>query len=467
MNEQEFHALVARARDAEGAATRPPPGLVNQARAVARRRRRLLTAGAGAAVAAVMVTSIVGPQLVGNDTSPDDAPLGGAKVGELAANGGPCPATLPAPVDDPGGYGFGTRTSAQEEPRFTAPDTGWVCRYDPARIGQTSEGSVVEWSLNAAPRRLGENVLSQVSDVTNAISVFRGPSADRPCPANLGPRYALVTSAGGDLTGVIADSYGCGDVRLSDDPFLTAPGDPQEGNGTTPGVFPGADSEGAGLAVILQDWWDTSPPDVDAGPVPDELRVTCTDTGPRTQTTTVTATPGGVTLLVDSTLSQPGSYLTYTSEALTGGDNIDQIDNPATYTFPPGKVTLGCASPPNMDETSTVTIEVVDPHGYWRPSTLTDFGCPPGGQPAWKTAAGKGPTAQAAVEDLLAGFADAAERDVRDFREYTAEAAPTGYSGSDTRTWIGARNGAPSFSIRVTQSATSFTAHPDMLCGQR
>lgn len=468
MNEQEFHALVARARDDEGVATRPPPGLVDQARAGARRRRRLLTVGAGAAVAAVMVTSIAGPQILGTDTGPDEVPLGGTNVGELAANGGPCPETLPAPIDNPGGHGFGTRTPAQQEPRFTAPDRGWVCRYDPKRIRQTSEGSVVEWSRSSAPRRLEEDVLAQVSYVTNAISVFRGSSADRVCPSDLGPRYALVTSAGGDLTGVIADSYGCGDVRLSDDPFLTAPGDPQEGNGTTPGVFVGADagvfSGPVSLALTLSDWWDISPPDVEAGPVPDELRVTCTDDGPRTQTNTVTAAPGGVTLVVDSTMSQPGSYLTYTSVGLTGGDNLDQITNPATYTFPPGKVTLGCASPPTMDETGTVTIDVVDPYGYWRPSTLGDFGCPPGAQPAWKAAPGTGSTAREAVDDLLTRFADAADRDVR---EYTAEAAPTGYSGSDTQTWVGARNGAPSFSIRVTRSAASFTAHPDILCGQR
>lgn len=460
MNEEELRALVARARDAEGSPSQPPPGLVDEARTAARRRHRLVTVAASGVVAAVVLTSFAGPRLLADETDPGvDDSLSGVNTGELAAHGGPCPSTLPAPIDDVGGHGFGTSTPAERGPRFAAPETAWVCQYSTREIGKTdSGGTAYEWSLTNTPRRLDDALLSQVTEAMNGIAVDPD-SETRACTADLGPRYALVSSAGGDLTGIVVDDFGCRQVRLTNNPFVTAPGDPQEG-GTVAGVLTGAD----GFAATLATWWDTSPADVEAGPTPDELRVTCTDNGPQVETTIVTATPAGVLVVVDSTMSKRSSYLTYTSDGPSGGDAIDQITSPATYAFPPGEVTLGCASPPHMDETTTATVEVVDPYGYWRTSTLAEFGCAPGAQPSWAVFNGKGPTAQDAVDDLLAKFADVVDRDASD---YTAEPAPTGYSGAESQTWVGFRRGSANFSILVTGSGTSFTANPDMLCGPR
>lgn len=196
---------------------------------------------------------------------------------------------------------------------------------------------------------------------------------------------------------------------------------------------------------------------------PDELRVTCTDAGPQVETTTVAAAPAGVVLVVTSTMTAPGSYLTYASDGVTGGDPLPGRSMSMTYAFPPGTVTLGCASPPGMDETGTVDVEVVDPNGHWQSATLADFGCRDGGgQPSWIAVAGEGPTPREAVDDLLADFVDAG---VHEPGDYTADPAPTGYTGADRQTWVAAVRGTPEFSIVVTRSGAGYAAHPETLCG--
>lgn len=458
MNEEEFELMVTRARDAEGAQSQPPPGLLDEARTATRRRRRGATIAAGCAVAAVIVATVAVPHLVGGDTDDPgrEEAVSGTDAGELSAHGGPCPSKLPAPKDDEGAHGFGTSAPAQRAPRFATPNRAWVCQYGAAPVGSADAGTRWGWSLHHTPRLLDEGRLALVAGALQEIAVPK--RANSVCTADLGPRWLLVTSTGGDLAGVVADGYGCGDVRLTDDPFVTAPGDPQEG-GTVAGVL-----DAPGLAATLEGWWDTSPADVEDGPAPGELRVTCTDSGPQVEATAVTATPAGVVVVVDSTMSKKGSYLTYASGGPSGGDALDQVPNPTTFTFPPGELTLGCASPPAMDETGTVAVEVVDPYGYWRASTLADFGCGAGGaQPSWVVGNGTGATAQDAVDDLLAMFAARVDGDASD---YTAAPAPTGYSGSDTQTWVGSRHGVPYLSILVTGSGRSFTANPDALCGR-
>lgn len=455
MNEQQLQQLVARARDEEGALRQPPPDLLDRARTAARRRRGV-TLAAGCAVAAVIVAAVAVPRLVGDDGSDPGRDESALDAGELIEHGGPCPTRLPTPTDDDQGHGFGTSTPAEQVPRFGTPDSAWVCQYRPDPLGDIDTSDGWGWSLNHTPRRLDADRLGEVK--TSLQDITLPPSSPYACTEELGPRWLLVTSTGGDLTGIVVDGYGCGDVRLTDDPFRTAPGDPQDG-GTVPGVL-----TAPGLRATLEDWWNTSTADVGPGPAPDQLRVTCTDDGPSVDTSTVAAGPAGVELVVDSTMTHPGSYLTYSSEGPSGGDRLDQMPSPAPYAFPPGTVTLGCASPPDMDDRDTVSIEVVDPYGYWRTSTLADQGCAPGGaQPSWAVGSGSGPTAQGAVDDLLDKFTAETDAEALD---YTAESAPTGYSGSSTQTWVGSRRGVPAFSILVTRAGTGFTASPDAICGR-
>jgi hypothetical protein len=114
-----------------------------------------------------------------------------------------------------------------------------------------------------------------------------------------------------------------------------------------------------------------------------------------------------------------------------------------------------------MEETGTVTVEVTDPYGYWRSATLADFGCGNGSQPSWIAVSGEGPTPQDAVDALLVDFADALDHDAD---AYTAQAAPTGYTGAVTQTWIVLRRGVPDYSVNVTETDGEFTATPDIDC---
>jgi hypothetical protein len=454
MNEEELQLMVARARDAEGSPSQPPPGLVHDARTSAIRRRRSVTLSAGVLVAVVtagvIVTASAIPQPDGDDRV---APLPANDKSEIAEHGGPCPSVLPSPTDDRG-YGFGTERMATEQPTFSKPDTAWVCQYGTEDGGP--DGPRFVWVLNHAPRRLDDSLLG---DVEAKLQEVRATAAPQACTDDLGPRWMLVTSTGGDLTGTVVDGFGCGHVRLTDDPFVTAPGDPEEG-GTVAGSL-----AAPGLSLALETWWDSAPVDVESSPTPGELRVTCTDAGPQIEATTVAAGPAGVTVVVDSTMLKRRSYLTYHSDGLSGGDQLDQIPNPATYTFPPGAVTIGCASPPGMDDIAPVEIDVVDPNGYWRTSSIADFGCPGGVTPSWAVGNGSGQTPEQAVEALLDQFGDA-DGAVRDRSDWSAEPAPTGYSGSKTQTWIGSRRGRPYASILVTDSGSSYVANPDVLCGQ-
>lgn len=454
MNEDELRLIVDRARAAEDSPATPPPGLADRARAKALRRRRMVVGGAGTAVAAGVTASVALPRVLPDNA---DEPSPAVNTYELAEHGGPCPAVLPMPTDD-AGYGLGTFTPADRTPRFASPDTAWVCKYATRDIAPAGHnGALYEWELNHTPRRIDESQMDQVTDAMGDVKVVE--SWPQECTSDLGPRYLLVTSADGDLTGVAVDDYGCRDVRLTDNPFITAPGDPQEGSGTVPGVLTSDE-----LAATLERWWDSSPADVSDAPTPDELRVTCTDGGPQVESTTVAAQPAGVVVVVNSTMTKEGGYLTYTSDGPSGGDRLDQIPDGATYAFPPGELTLGCASPPEMDETTTVTVQVTDPYGYWRTSTLADFGCPPGGaQPSWAVGDGTGPTPRDAVDHLLAQVADTISSTRTDL---TAEPAPTGYSGAVTQTWVALNRGRPAFSVVVTGSEGSFTANPDVLCGR-
>jgi len=60
------------------------------------------------------------------------------------------------------------------------------------------------------------------------------------CNANLGSRFLISYAHEADLTGVVIDDYGCNEVRLTDNPFTTPPGQASQ-PGTVAGTLRGPD----------------------------------------------------------------------------------------------------------------------------------------------------------------------------------------------------------------------------------
>lgn len=157
------------------------------------------------------------------------------RPGELAAAGGlPCPRRLPGSDDASGG--LGTEQPAEEVPSLLGAQEAWVCRYDAVELGlQTNDPTRYAW------RRAGRAEPVAPADLRRleaALDDLAPADGDRACTAELGPRWLVVSSHGGDLTGVLVDDYGCRDVRLTDDPHGTPAGaDGQDG--TVGGVLDG------------------------------------------------------------------------------------------------------------------------------------------------------------------------------------------------------------------------------------
>ncbi len=182
----------------------------------------------GAVVVAVLVPG-------GCTTVADPQPL---VVDELAAHdGAPCPAVLPS-GSDPAQRGLGTNEAAPERPVLRAADAAWVCQYGSASAGAgpDGDGSSYEWRRVGEPRAVTAASLALLTLQLDALE----PGGPTNCRADLGPRWVLVLSHRGDLTGVAVDDYGCGSVRLTGDPYATAPGDPGE-EGAVPGVLSAPD----------------------------------------------------------------------------------------------------------------------------------------------------------------------------------------------------------------------------------
>jgi len=203
----------------------------HDASATRRRRTFAITGLAAATVLAVTggVAALTGA-LGGGERSTAIDP---AARQELAAAGGePCPDVLPQAS---GSDGFGSSDPAPGSPDLPAADEGWVCRYLPedGKPGADESGSYVSW------RRDGESVPLDAAQLDNLIPALTPPEVPEGglfCPADLGPRWLLVTSADGDLTGLAADDFGCSDVRLTDNPAEVEPGEATQ-PGTVPGIL--------------------------------------------------------------------------------------------------------------------------------------------------------------------------------------------------------------------------------------
>jgi hypothetical protein len=154
---------------------------------------------------------------------------------ELALHDGEfCPHVLPrAPRET---YGFGTEASASSGPELKSPREAWVCTYGAKDVSSRGDnGAWYEWVLGEAHRLDAE----ELSAFTEAAKGLVPRSASQMCTDELGPRYMVSFVSAEDLTGVVIDGYGCGDVRLTDEPFVTVPGDASQ-SGIVSGVLSGS-----------------------------------------------------------------------------------------------------------------------------------------------------------------------------------------------------------------------------------
>lgn len=190
----------------------------------------LLAATVAAAVAlAVVVWWTRGP---GSDTA---APTARDPESAELDSRGPCPPQLPEAQDDDG-YGFGSEAPADQSPDLPAQDRAWVCRYDPVDEPSEDGGRHLSWERAGGPQEVDPAL---VPDVVGTVNRLAPPPPDQMCTADLGPRWSVVlATAGGDLTAVVVDDFGCHHVRLSADPWGGAPGE-TPGEGVPEGVLDG------------------------------------------------------------------------------------------------------------------------------------------------------------------------------------------------------------------------------------
>ncbi|VXB76707.1 hypothetical protein [Nocardioides sp. AX2bis] len=212
------------------------------------RHRSSRTAVPAALTALLLATMSACGADTGADTGGDAPDPGGTTtdlartdpaVDELAAQDGrPCPARLPGRDDD----AFGGTDPAASAPDLAAPDRAWVCRY---QLADGAEGAA--WTRQTRPQQVAAD---RLPDLAAALAELAPADDGRLCTEELGPRYLLVLAADGDagtdLTGVAVDGFGCRDVRLTDDPSTTAPGE-----ASAPGVVPGVLTAPDDLVEVL------------------------------------------------------------------------------------------------------------------------------------------------------------------------------------------------------------------------
>jgi hypothetical protein len=174
---------------------------------------------AAAAAAAAVALTVTGCQ---STRSTPAARAPSVQPDELAAHDGEvCPQRLPI-GEDPGGHGFGVEGEAGERPSLLTPEEAWACRYDPVDAGRSpGGGTVFEWVRRGEVRALHESVIPGLEAALDGLGLFGG---ERACTDDLGSRWMIVYTHGGDLTGAVIDDYGCREVRLTDEPFTTPPG---------------------------------------------------------------------------------------------------------------------------------------------------------------------------------------------------------------------------------------------------
>jgi len=169
-----------------------------------------------------------------------------ASEDEISAHDGEvCPEVLPEAGDE---YGFGTSEPATSSPTLATPESAWVCVYDATDVGPGADGdgATYGWTRSGEAAQVPS---SQLAGISRSLDELAPAPRHQMCTADLGPRWMLVSVVGTDLTGVVVDGFGCGDVRLTDEPFEVVPGEASS-SGTVPGVLAGPDDLLAALQAI-------------------------------------------------------------------------------------------------------------------------------------------------------------------------------------------------------------------------
>ena len=196
---------------------------------------------------------------------------------------------------------------------------------------------------------------------------------------------------------------------------------------------------------------------------PRGLDVRCEAATTVVSTKTVAAQRDGLHLRVTDRSGRSGTYLNFQSArgeqiGIGGGDPVSPGTSSRVLLVPPGTVSLNCAYDSGTVEATAVEVDVQDPGQYFRTTTLADLGCPPSGtSPTWASGAGVGKTPAAAIRALLAQV-DRGE-DLR------ARAAPIGYVGAASLTYLIEKDNRPWATAVVSPSRQQFSANMDQICG--
>lgn len=203
-----------------------------------RGRRLALACGSTLLATTVLLAGCSGDDEPGGSADPD---VPGA--GTAATTEGPCPAALPTTSE---GGGFGTQEPAASAPSLTLAGSATVCRYDTDEGDEAAGdagGTTYEWLLSGPPVEVPERDLETLGRLAGDLE----PAPARGgCTDDLGPRWLLVSTDGDAVAGVVVDDFGCRQVRLTDDPAATPPGEVEDGAGALVGGVLG------GPAALLQ-----------------------------------------------------------------------------------------------------------------------------------------------------------------------------------------------------------------------
>ncbi len=130
-----------------------------------------------------------------------------------------CPEYLPTPPED----AQSVDQYAVQVPDLPEPESAWLCRYtaDAQDAPGVSDAQQRVWTLVDEPMPIPDKNLDAVSDLLTGLTTL---PEDVVCTLDFGPRWLVTFVAGDDFWGAAVDSYGCHEVRLTDDPFTVAPG---------------------------------------------------------------------------------------------------------------------------------------------------------------------------------------------------------------------------------------------------